>query len=129
MITEFATPNAMSLTQINDTTLSDATMVRLAELIHSGKWHETNKPTANVDVTFIKRCAQIKDELTTTTNKDVTLRGHRIILPKSLQQQAIALAHSGHQGLVKIKQLLRTKVWFPNIDKLIVDEHIYAHHA
>ena len=27
------------------------------------------------------------------------------------------LAHEGHQGLVKTKQLIREKVWFPGIDK------------
>jgi len=28
------------------------------------------------------------------------------------------LAHGGHQGIVKTKQLIRDKVWFPGIDKL-----------
>lgn len=29
------------------------------------------------------------------------------------------LAHRGHQGIVKTKQLLREKVWFPAIDSLV----------
>jgi len=29
----------------------------------------------------------------------------------------IELGHEGHQGLVKMKQRLRTKVWWPGIDK------------
>ena len=29
----------------------------------------------------------------------------------------MALAHEGHQGIVKTKQLLREKVWFPKIDQ------------
>jgi transposase InsO family protein len=41
------------------------------------------------------------------------------VLPKALQLQAIKLAHIGHQGLVKTKQLLRTKVWFPHIEQLV----------
>ena len=34
-----------------------------------------------------------------------------------IQTTAIDLAHGGHQGLVKSKQLIRTKVWFPGIDE------------
>ena len=40
------------------------------------------------------------------------------MLPASLQNQEIEIAHEGHQGVVKTKQLLITKVWFPGIDKL-----------
>ena len=40
------------------------------------------------------------------------------MLPESLRQKAIQIAHEGHQGLVKTKQLLREKVWYPGIDKL-----------
>ena len=31
----------------------------------------------------------------------------------------VNLAHEGYQGLVKTKSLLREKVWFPHIDKLV----------
>ena len=81
----FLHPNAMSLQQIKDSTLADATMTRLVELIHCGKWYEVRGTRQDVDTKFIARCAQIKNELTTTTTttqKDVILRGHRIVLPK-----------------------------------------------
>ena len=32
------------------------------------------------------------------------------------------MAHEGHQGLCKTKSLLREKVWFPGMDKLIHEE-------
>ena len=35
--------------------------------------------------------------------------------PRSI---AIDIAHESHQGLSKIKALLRTKTWFPGIDDL-----------
>ena len=50
---------------------------------------------------------------------NLILRGTRIAIPKSLQEHVVNLAHEGHQGLVKTKSLLREKVWFPNIDKLV----------
>jgi len=45
----------------------------------------------------------------------LVLRGTRIVLPKQLRCQE--LAHEGHPGVVAIKQRLRTKVWWPGIDK------------
>lgn len=47
------------------------------------------------------------------------MRDHRIIIPKSLRQQVVDIAHEGHQGVVKTKQLLREKVWFTGIDKMV----------
>ncbi|KAK9703504.1 RNase H-like domain found in reverse transcriptase [Popillia japonica] len=68
----------------------------------------------------IRQFKNVKDEL--TLGQSIILRGHRIIIPRSLQQRTIKLAHLGHQGIVKTKQLLRSKVWFPNIDKLTEQE-------
>ena len=60
------------------------------------------------------------DELTITTD-GLILRGSRIVVPTELQEKAIKIAHDGHQGLSKTKSLLRTKVWFPNMDKQVED--------
>ena len=46
----------------------------------------------------------------------VLLRGDRIVMPISLRSRALDLAHEGHQGLVKTKQRIRSKVWWPRID-------------
>ena len=40
------------------------------------------------------------------------------MIPKALQDRAISIAHKGHQGLVKTKQLLHDKIWFPRIDSV-----------
>ena len=40
-------------------------------------------------------------------------------MPKSLQQRAIDIAHETHPGLTKTKALIREKIWFPNIDKIV----------
>lgn len=44
------------------------------------------------------------------------LRGTRIILPEALRQRAIQLAHEGHMGILKMKQRLRSKLWWPGMD-------------
>ncbi len=40
-------------------------------------------------------------------------------MAKSLQQRAIDIAHETHLGLTKTKALIREKIWFPNIDKMV----------
>ena len=44
-------------------------------------------------------------------------RGTRIVLPKQLRCEALKLVHEGHPGIVAMKERLRTKVWWPGIDK------------
>ena len=50
--------------------------------------------------------------------KNIVLPGTQIVLPEALEQRAINIAHESHQGLSKIKALLRTKTWFPGTDDL-----------
>ena len=47
----------------------------------------------------------------------LVLRGTRLIIPSTLQPRTLALAHEGHLGVVGTKQNLRTKVWWPGMDK------------
>ena len=44
------------------------------------------------------------------------MRGTRIVIPKSLRGEVLRLAHEGHQGIVKMKNRLRAKVWWPKMD-------------
>ncbi|GFN99204.1 Gag-Pol protein [Plakobranchus ocellatus] len=57
----------------------------------------------------------LKDEL--SAHDGVILRQIRIVIPEVLQKQVVKLAHASHQGVVRTKQLIREKVWFPGIDK------------
>ena len=34
----------------------------------------------------------------------------------------VRIAHEGHIGIVRTKQLLRERVWFPKIDKMVESE-------
>lgn len=47
----------------------------------------------------------------------LVLRGNRIVLPQSLQARALSLAHEGHLGIVGTKQHLRTKLWWPGMER------------
>ena len=49
----------------------------------------------------------------------LVMRGNRIVIPKMLRKRILDICHEGHMGIVKTKQLLRSKVWFSGIDKSV----------
>ena len=59
---------------------------------------------------------RLKDEF--SVQNGLVLRRNRIVIPATLRNKAVDLAHLGHQGIVNTKQLIRDKVWFPEIDKM-----------
>ena len=47
---------------------------------------------------------------------ELLLRGTRIVIPNILRDHVLKIAHEGHQGIVKTKTRLRSKVWWPKMD-------------
>ena len=94
----------MTLAEIQQATNNDQTMkVLRASIRLSG----TMTLLSHINLAKIKL---------TVTSENFILRGTRIVIPESLQQKAIELAHESDQGLAKMKALLREKVWFPGIE-------------
>ncbi|CAG2207858.1 unnamed protein product [Mytilus edulis] len=75
-------------------------------LVHS-QWHRIE----------FKEYLPIRSELCAIGQ--LVLRGTRIVIPISLREQVLQLAHEGHPGIVVMKTRLRSKVWWPGIDKSI----------
>ena len=46
-----------------------------------------------------------------------SFKGTRIIVPQELRDRVLQIAHEGHPGIVSMKKRLRSKVWWPGIDK------------
>ena len=114
-VVDSATPKAINIDAIKQATETDTTLQRVLEVMQSGCWQ------AALSDSSLRPFYNVRDELCTDADHSIVLRGWRIVLPQSLQQQAINLAHQGHQGLVRTKQLLRQKVWFPRIDQMTAD--------
>ena len=107
-LTRHSVPKAMTLEEIAGETKGDSTLQRVHAAIRLEIW----------DADCLKPYRLIKDELTIGA-QGIILRGSRIVIPRSLYQRAIDIAHENHQGLSKTKALLREKVWFPGIDDLV----------
>ena len=116
-----AVPKAMTLDEIQLATKQDKTLQCVSWLIRSQQWHKIKDPPTEhqeADKSEVLMFKHVKDELTVSDESDVILRNSRVVIPSVLREKAISIAHEGHQGLVKTKQLLREKVWFPGIDQL-----------
>ena len=108
LIARCSVPKTLTLDEVETATDSDKTLRGVRAAIKLNKWHYD----------LVKAFKPVKDELT-ATSKGVVLRGTRIVLPQSLQQRAVDIAHATHLGLSKTKALIREKVWFPKMDEMI----------
>ena len=109
------TPCAMATEDIRRASFADPEICQINEALATNQLQLIPKPFQDVS-----------DELSTTNG--ILLRGNRIVLPKSLQTQAVILAHEDHAGITRTKQRLRSKLWWPKMDTA-VEEYINKCHA
>ena len=104
-----AVPRAVSLAEIQTETARDPQLMKLLPLLISGD-KESVKAVSTISQSY-----QVLEELSHAEN--VILRGSQIVVPTVLQDRVLEICHGAHLGIVKSKQLLCSKVWFPGIDK------------
>lgn len=51
-----------------------------------------------------------------TTDGNCLIIGNKVIIPDIFQEQILQLLHMSHQGIVKMKELARSFVWWRNLD-------------
>ena len=99
-----STPSSITLQEIITESLRDPEMSKLRECLNSGKWCEQG----------MKGYTQVKSEL--MCKNGIVLRSQRMVLPQSLRERALKLAHSTHMGMTRTKQFIRSKLWWPGLD-------------
>ena len=107
-IVDSSIPKSMTLAEVIEATNDDRTLKGLRAAIRFNKW----------DSPVVKDYKHVKDELSVSSH-GLILRGNRIVVPHSLRQRAVDIAHESHLGIQKTKALLREKVWFPQIDNIV----------
>ena len=104
-------PKPLSLDEIAEATASDDTLQCVLKFIENDRWNLDTLPSPDADVNALKIMKVIKHEFASADGKWL-LRDSRIVMPSALQERVIELAHEGHQGKVRTKLLLRSKVDF-----------------
>ena len=90
----------------NYETRNDAEMQAIIKAVETDQWN----------VPEVQNYNKLNEELSVFNG--LVLRRNRIAIPSTLRSKAVDLTNGGHQGIVKTKQLIRDKVWFPGIHKL-----------
>jgi transposase InsO family protein len=101
-----ATPSALTTKQIEVESASDSELGKVRACVQYGNWSNFDGP---------KLYVAIQHELCVIGQ--VVLRGNRLVIPINMRSKVIALAHEGHLGIVGTKQNLRSKVWWPGMEK------------
>lgn len=104
-IVEAFRPVAIQLIEIQNASQVDNEIVGVKQSMNTGQWPS--------ELTLYQK---IKDEL--CFSGDILLRGMRIVIPNELRLRTVQLAHEGHPGITLTKQRLRSKVWWPKLDKM-----------
>ena len=86
----------------------------LMSAVKSGCWH---KASPHISLSEVPGYGQVKEQLTCTDT--VLLKSDRLVIPATLQERIVDIAHEDHMGIVKTKALLREKVGFQCMDKMV----------
>lgn len=100
-----ATPQAMTTREIEEASSEDREFVELRQYIKDGNWKGDQHKQ------YVPVCSEL------CVIGKLILRGTRIVIPSKLRPRVLNLAHEGHPGIVSMKQRLRSKVWWPGIDR------------
>jgi hypothetical protein len=100
-------PNSITIDEIITHTASDNTLNEIKAHIISGQDLKTNN-----------KYHRIIDELS-IHDTGLLMKDHKIVLPDSLQNLAITIAHLGHLGINKCIDIIRRRYYFEGIDSKI----------
>ena len=119
-VAEHAAPIAVTLDEIRSCTKTNLTLQAVADMIKTNNWFTLNHPTPfeNCNVKDLKIYRQIASELTVNHDQSLIFRSNRIVIPYSLRNRLVHIAHEGHLGICKTKSMMRDKIYFPGMDTL-----------
>lgn len=104
LVVEQSRPIAISQSELRQACKEDKEFNLVRNGVYNNNWDQA---VNNYKVFEQELCFQ--DEL--------LLRGSKIVIPNKLRSKVLDAAHEGHPGIVAMKTRLRSKVWWPKLDK------------
>ena len=99
-------PEAITLEKVREAVEADEVLCKVRSMLLDG--HKCNEKDKMAEY------RRIWCELSVC--EGLVMRGEKIVVPESLRNDVVKIAHEGHMGMVKCKQFLRSRVWFPGMD-------------
>ncbi|KAK2549441.1 Uncharacterized protein P5673_030116 [Acropora cervicornis] len=103
----------LSVEEVRKATVNDPVLLEVIDIVLNGNGESRYKWE------YLRLYKLVRSELSVANG--IRLLGSRIVVPKALQRRVVKISHEGHQGIVKTKQLLRSAVWFPGMDRMTED--------
>ncbi|XP_052130596.1 uncharacterized protein K02A2.6-like, partial [Frankliniella occidentalis] len=101
-------PRALTIDQVLEETEKDTEIQDILKCLRTGRWTQELKQYRSLEP-LLMEC------------QGLLLKGQKIVLPKTLWDQALKLAHEGHLGMTAMKRTLRLKVWWLGMDRFVED--------
>lgn len=98
----------VNFNQIKEETSKDPVLCKIMNFMCNG-WIE------HISDSDLKPYHLKRNEL--TIESEILMWGHRVVVPKKLRKTILRELHGTHAGMVKMKCVARSYVWWPNIDK------------
>ena len=101
-----------SRNQLKDATNRDPVLSEVKRYVCEGWPQKIDSPNVQE---FKKYAASL------SVTDDCLINGNRVVIPEAMQPQILDILHLGHFGMQRMKQLVRSAVYWPHIDSQIKD--------
>ncbi|EYC24344.1 hypothetical protein Y032_0014g2450 [Ancylostoma ceylanicum] len=96
----------VTVDDVESYTRTDPVLRKVISCVKSGKWPKVNQKLAH----FHNR------RETLSVVGSCVMSGERVVIPPELRSKVLKELHVGHPGIVRMKKLARSYVYWPNID-------------
>ncbi|XP_058449037.1 uncharacterized protein K02A2.6-like [Malaya genurostris] len=98
--------NILTEQEIASATLKDETLQRVITALETGQWSDVDE-----------RYKKVREDL--SIRDGIIMKTGCAVIPTTLQNKALEISHEGHPSIAKMKSIIRQRVWWPGVAKMV----------